>query len=235
MNETRSLELPLLQPSQAQKHVIVNEALVRLDALAQITLQSRNETNPPESPVDGDCYALPGGCMAAWAGQDGKLAIASNGGWVFVAPRDGWSSWVADETTHATFLQGQWIAGALATGANGAASRFAVSEAEYTLSEGGAQIIGLEIPANSILFACSARVVEAITGEASSWTLDLADGSIVFGTGMGVSMGSYCTGILGKPSAVYAPKAVRLTPEGGNFWGGRIRLAAHFYLIDLPR
>lgn len=234
MSETGSLELPLLQPSQAQKHVTVNEALVRLDALAQIALLSRSLTSPPAAFVDGDCYALPVGCGAEWAGQDGKLAIASNGGWVFVTPRDGWSAWIVDEAARATYLQGGWIVGALAVAGNGAAARFTVSQAEYIVTAGGAQLVGLEIPADSVVFACSARVNVALTGSATGWTLDLADGSVTFGTGMGVAAGSYCTGILGQPTALYGPKEVRLTPEGGSFTGGEIRLAAHYYRIDLP-
>lgn len=234
MSETGSLKLPLLQPSQAQKHVTVNEALVRLDALAQVVLLSRSETLPPPAVADGDCYALPAGCGGQWAGQDGKLALASNGGWIFVAPRDGWSAWIADEAARASYLQGRWIAGAVAVAANGAASRFVTVEAEHMVTAGGAQNVGLDIPADSVLFACSARVSDTITGSAVSWTLDVDDGSITFGTGMGLASGAYCTGILGQPTAFYATKAVRLVPVGGSFTGGAIRLAAHYYVIDLP-
>ena len=35
MTDTANLLLPLLQAAQAQKHVTVNEALLRLDALVQ--------------------------------------------------------------------------------------------------------------------------------------------------------------------------------------------------------
>ena len=38
MAETAKLTLPLLEAAQAQKHVTVNEALVRLDAAAHLTL-----------------------------------------------------------------------------------------------------------------------------------------------------------------------------------------------------
>ncbi|NND41100.1 MAG: DUF2793 domain-containing protein, partial [Silicimonas sp.] len=38
MADTSRLGLPLLDPAQAQKHVTVNEAFLRLDALSQITL-----------------------------------------------------------------------------------------------------------------------------------------------------------------------------------------------------
>ena len=36
MARTAQLDLPLVMPAQAQKHVTVNEALARLDAAAQL-------------------------------------------------------------------------------------------------------------------------------------------------------------------------------------------------------
>ncbi len=234
MSETRTFHLPLLQASQAQKHVTVNEALVRLDGLAQITLQSRGLSTPPASSSDGDCYALPMGCSEDWEGQDGLLALASNGGWIFVAPMNGWSAWLVDEHSRATYLQGSWQSGVLAAAPNGAAARFDVLEVEHEIVAGGAQAVGLDIPSDSVIFACSARVVEAIEGTVSSWALDLNSGGILFGTGMGLEAESYCTGILGQPTAIYSPKSVRVVPEGGNFAGGKLKIAAHVYRIALP-
>lgn len=234
MSETKALGLPLLQPSQAQKHVTVNEALVRLDGLAQISLQSRSIANPPVSFVDGDCFGVPAGATGGWAGQDGKLAIASNGGWVFATPQAGWSAWITDEHVRATYVQGDWRSGMIAGAPSGAASLFETIEADHSLTEGGSQLVGLDLPATSMIFACSARVVEEITGTATSWTLDLDDGTVTFGTGMGLAAGSYCTGLLSQPTAIYAGKSVRISPDGGEFSGGRLRLAAHVYRIDLP-
>lgn len=234
MTETQNLDLPLLQASQAQKHVTVNEALVRLDGLAQITLQSRSISVPPTGFSDGDCYGLPSGCSGGWNGQDGRLAIASNGGWIFVTPLVGWSAWVVDEFARAVFLPGGWQSDVLSAGANGAVSRLVVHEADHEVLGGAAQNVGLEIPSDTVLFACSARIVEAITGTASSWTLDLDDGSVTFGTGMALGAGAYCTGLLGQPTTIYSSRQVRLTPVGGDFSGGRLRLAAHCYQIGLP-
>ena len=53
MTDTSQLKLPLLQPAQAQKHVTVNEALVRLDGLAQLVMQSRSLTIPPPTAAAG--------------------------------------------------------------------------------------------------------------------------------------------------------------------------------------
>lgn len=234
MSETTSFKLPLLQPSQAQKHVTVNEALVRLDGMAQITLLSRAVVTPPAAFSDGDCYAVPTGGSDGWSGQDGKLALASNGGWIFVDPRDGWTAWLVDEHKRVQFVSGDWLDGLVTASPNGANSRFAVEEVEFVLGAGGAQNVGLTIPATSMIFACSARVVNDITGDATSWTLDIEDGSVTFGTGMGMLAGSYCSGLLSNPTAIYSDKEVRISPVGGNFTGGTLRVSVHYYRIEVP-
>ena len=53
MSDTTRLGLPLLQPAQAQKHVTVNEALMRLDGTVNLVLQSTVATSPPGAVIDG--------------------------------------------------------------------------------------------------------------------------------------------------------------------------------------
>jgi hypothetical protein len=89
MTDTANLGLPLVQPAQAQKHVTVNEALARIDGLAQLTLVSVSETVPPVSPAEGTAYGVPAGAVNAWAGQAGHVAVVIGGGWVFVPARHG--------------------------------------------------------------------------------------------------------------------------------------------------
>lgn len=52
MSDTRNFAMPLLDAAQAQKHVTVNEAIVRADALAARQVQSRSESVPPATPAD---------------------------------------------------------------------------------------------------------------------------------------------------------------------------------------
>jgi len=54
MTETNQFQLPLVQASQAQKHVTVNEALARLDAAAQLRLESIVIAVPPVTATDGE-------------------------------------------------------------------------------------------------------------------------------------------------------------------------------------
>ena len=56
--ESPGLGLPYLQPSQAQKHVTHNEALLRLDQVVQLRLSAVDVSTPPEIPLAGECHAL---------------------------------------------------------------------------------------------------------------------------------------------------------------------------------
>lgn len=95
-DHTPSLALPYLLPSQAQKHVIHNEAIRKLDALAQICLKSAGANEPPSDPAEGDTHAIGADPSGAWAGKAGQLAIMQDGAWMFAQPRKGWTGWLAD-------------------------------------------------------------------------------------------------------------------------------------------
>ncbi len=75
------LNLPYIQPSQAQKHVTHNEAIRILDVLTQMSVQSDDNTAPPGGAVDGDSHIVPLGGQFDWAGQDGKIATLQDGSW----------------------------------------------------------------------------------------------------------------------------------------------------------
>ncbi|MFV0361192.1 DUF2793 domain-containing protein [Tropicimonas sp.] len=234
MSETANLGLPLLQPSQAQKHVTVNEALVRLDSLTQLTLLSRSVSAPAEVGVDGSCYAVPTGATGDWSGRDGSIAVYSNGGWIFAIPGTGWKAWISDENCTATFHDGAWHCDVTAIARNGAASLFGIDELDYRITLPGTQEIPLDIPQDAMVFACSARVFEDITGSLGTWSLGLSDEPAKFGSGMGLATGSYCTGILSQPTTYYTNRRPLLSPIGGEFYGGRLKLALHTYRIALP-
>ncbi len=70
-SETARLQMALLQPAQAQKHVTVNEALMRLEALVNLVLQSVSTQTPPATVLDGQCWGVPAARHGAWVGQDG--------------------------------------------------------------------------------------------------------------------------------------------------------------------
>ncbi|SLN69920.1 hypothetical protein ROG8370_03312 [Roseovarius gaetbuli] len=87
------LNLPYIQPAQAQKHVTHNEALMRLDALVQTVVQDHQLQTPPAAPAGGGCYVVAPGGTGAWAGQDNALTLFDGAGWVFLSPQAGWSAY----------------------------------------------------------------------------------------------------------------------------------------------
>lgn len=102
------LDLPYLQPSQAQKHVTHNEALLLLDILAQLHVKSFAATTPPEVRAIGDVYALGNAATGEWAGQDGMLAAWTGNAWLFIAPKDGWIAVQADDGGQKVHRDGNW-------------------------------------------------------------------------------------------------------------------------------
>src|SRR5262245_18597169 len=99
MSQSSRLGLPYLAAAQAQKHVTVNESLLRLDALVQLSIKSATTAAQPGSPADGDLYILPTGKTgAAWGGfADGALAYWRDGVWEELTPSHGWRAFVEDE------------------------------------------------------------------------------------------------------------------------------------------
>jgi len=98
-NHSARLDLPYLAAGQLQKHVTLNQALTRLDALAQTAVVSRSVAAQPADPDDGALYILPavptGVVWSAWS--EGDLARAELGGWTRVPVPEGTLAVVLDE------------------------------------------------------------------------------------------------------------------------------------------
>lgn len=231
MSETPNLSLPLVAAAQAQKHVTVNEALLLLDALASLRLESVLETAPPGSPADGDRYAVPAGASGAWSGHAGEIAVRIGGGWVFRAPTLGQVGYVADEARLAVFRPGLGWASALAASPNGASLAPAVIEEEVALAGPFVDTVAV-IPARALVLAVSVRTVTAVTG-ATSYDCGLAGEPSKFGGSLGAGAGATNIGVVG-PFAVYADTPVRLTANGGDFTGGAVRVAMQIIRFTAP-
>ena len=102
-DNTPILQLPLILPAQAQKHVTHNEALRLLDVMVQLSVLTRNLTVPPATPSVGDRHIVPAGATGTWAGQAGKIALYAVTGWEFVTPLTGWTAQVMTEGQAAVF------------------------------------------------------------------------------------------------------------------------------------
>ncbi|MEM9145807.1 MAG: DUF2793 domain-containing protein, partial [Pseudomonadota bacterium] len=128
MSETARFKLTLLDAAQAQKHVTVNEALTRLDALAAARVEDLALATPPAAPAEGDVYGIPGGATDAWAGQEGRLALWLNGGWEFTDASEGWQVWNAATNSRHTRASGAWVEAGPVESAGGAQTLFRIAE-----------------------------------------------------------------------------------------------------------
>lgn len=104
------LDLPYLAAGQMQKHVTLNEALTRLDALIATVVVSRSVAAQPGAPADGDLYILPDNASgAAWTGRPpGALLRFETGGWSVVAAPDGLVAVVRDDPEILVRADGEW-------------------------------------------------------------------------------------------------------------------------------
>lgn len=86
---TPRFSLPLLAVGQAQKEVTHNEAIALIDLLCHMTVEAGPIDAPPSSPVPGQAWIVGLAPTGAWAGQARSLAGWTDGGWRFIAPRQG--------------------------------------------------------------------------------------------------------------------------------------------------
>jgi len=171
MTNTPRLGLPAIEAAQAQKHVTHNEALVLLDALMQLAVESRLLTTPPGSPLEGACYIPAQGATGAWSGWSGQVALFTGGGWLRIVPASGLKAWVRAERLTITYEDGTWRDG-IALTIHGGRVTLRAKEEELTLS--GAFVETSDpafIPDRAIVLGVSSRTTLAITG-ASSYGLE---------------------------------------------------------------
>ncbi len=234
MAETSQFGLPLLAAAQAQKHVTVNEALARLDALAQIRITSTAAT-PPASPVDGEAHVVAAGASGEWVGRDGQLAIFANGGWIFVAPKAGWTAWHEGEGRAISHDGTGWQPGALTVATAGAATLGAIAVIDQIITSGTTVTVPAAIPGNAVVVGVTGRVLTAISGAGvTGWRLGVAGSENRYGSGLGLAVGSYALGLTGGPMTYYAATDLVIAAEGGSFDGGAIRIAVHHLQLTPP-
>ena len=123
MTSTPRLALPHLYPAQAQKHLTVNAALERLDASVQASVLDVADV-PPDGVVEGEAYRVGDAPEGGFADHAGEVAMMGAGGWVFVAPTEGFTCWNAAQARLEVFADGAW--GALETQAPDTVERLGV-------------------------------------------------------------------------------------------------------------
>lgn len=225
--------MPLLDAAQAQKHVTLNEALVRADVLGAGVAEDWGLVVPPGGPADGTAWIVGSGASGDWAGHDHEIALFLNGGWAFVTPWTGMSLWVASGSLRVTWTGSDWLDGQVAASPGGAATVQRVLEIDHTLAAGVSSTTGAVIPDKAVVLGVTGRVTTAITG-ATGWSLGVAGATTRYGTGYGTAPGSFGHGVTGQPLAYFGGTALEITAEGGTFSGGAVRLAVHCQEIVPP-
>lgn len=232
--ETPRLGLPLIQPAQAQKHVTVNESLIRLDALANLVLEGIEATTPPVSAPDGACWGVGAAASGAWEGQGGTVAIRAGGGWVHVLPPAGLRA-MSRAGVPLIFDGAQWQVGALTLTPSGAGIGAQSIEVSVTPGAGARAASGIYVPAGVLILGVTARVTADLAGDLATWSLGTGDAVDRFGAGLGTAAGSWCRGILSQPMVYWSPESLDLIAEGGSFGGeGAVTIALHWLELGLP-
>jgi hypothetical protein len=236
MPRTAQLDLPLVMPAQAQKHVTVNEALARLDAVAQLRVVSSTEPEPPAAATDGAGYLVPAGAGGAWSGMAGQIAVRCNGGWVFMAPRAGWRAWDESRAGHQTFDGTAWVPDAVVVSPGGAGTIWRIVEFDHVVTPGSTNATAVVIPSHAQVIGVTGRVITALTGSGlSGWRIGVGGSDNRYGSGLGTGLNSFLIGLSGSPVSYYAPTPLLLSAEGGNFASGVVRLALHLVGLEPPR
>jgi hypothetical protein len=231
MTDTPRLALPAIEAAQAQKHVTHNEALILLDALTQLSVESRALSAPPGSPAEGACYIPATGASGDWTGWDGQIALYS-GGWLRIIPVSGLKAWVKAERLTVTYEDGVWRDGVALT-AHGGRVTLRAKEEEVTLSGAFVETTDAAfISDRAIVLGVAARTTLAITG-ATSYGVGTAANTTQFGNLLGIALGATNNGVIG-PAAFYADTKVRVTANGGSFSAGKVRLIVYFLEMSAP-
>jgi hypothetical protein len=108
MTTTTHLGITLVEQSQAQKEVTVNQAFTLIDAVLNTGAKSRTTSTPPGSPSTGDVYIVGSSPTGAWSSQAGNIAYY-NQSWNFITPLEGAELWVHDESSIYMYNGSSWI------------------------------------------------------------------------------------------------------------------------------
>lgn len=109
--QTTNLGITFLAQNQANKETLVNEGLVKIDALLNRGAISQATATPPGSPSDGDLYIISTSATGDWSGHDKKVTYYDTSkGWVILTPNEGMTLWVNDEDELYSYDGTDWIA-----------------------------------------------------------------------------------------------------------------------------
>lgn len=230
------LSLPLLQASQAQKHVTHNEALMQLDLLVQLTVADRTLTAPPGSPAEGQRHIVAAAATGDWAGQAGKIALWLDGAWQVIAPMTGWRAWVVAEALELAFDGAVWAV----AGGGSLPSVLAVSEVGVSTSSDATNRLAVSSPASLFSHAGAGhqlKVNKATSGQTASllfqnnfsgraemglvgdnhFSVNVSSNGSTFNTALKITAGTAGMEIF-KPVVLTGQASAPASPADGTLW-----------------
>lgn len=147
MATTAHLALTLVEQSQSQKEVTVNEAFKRIDALLNTGVIDKDLTAPPVSPAAGDLYIVGTSATGAWSGKDKQIAYFDQT-WKFIVPRAGITLWVSDEDALYRYNGANWNS-VIGNTLGGLTDVDITAPAQYDiLQHDGTQFVNTSTPSN---------------------------------------------------------------------------------------
>lgn len=175
MSNTPILGAPELAASQALPESTVNEAVRYLEqGAAWFRFIDRDDTAPPGSPADGDCYLVAATATGAWAGHDGEIAFYMSTAWEFITPAEGMAAYILDEDVAVTFDGAAW--NEIGGSGNPTESIIIACSDETTALTTGAAKVTFRMPYAFTLTAVRASVTTAPTDAAI--TVDINEGGV---------------------------------------------------------
>ena len=192
MANTPHLNITLLEQSQAQKEVTVNEALYRIDALLNSGVIDKDLAAPPASPAQGDVYIVAASPTGAWSGKAKSVAYFDQI-WRFIAPNEGLMLWVTDENKRYLYNGSAWEVIEAGTGGSGD-----MEASTYDPANISQQVVGTTAPQT----LTSPAINGTLSGDAM---LKLCQARLTLTSGLPVTSAD-----------VLAATAVYLTPFHGN-------------------
>ncbi|MCA3695824.1 DUF2793 domain-containing protein [Aquidulcibacter sp.] len=110
-DSTPHFALPLLLASQADKHVTLNEALLKLDQLLHLTVLSSTIAIQPAAPIPNARYILPTNATGpVWSSLPRQsVAVWDGEAWSCLTPKLGWIAYIEDLAELHIFRNGNWL------------------------------------------------------------------------------------------------------------------------------
>ena len=134
----------------------------------------------------------------------------------------------------ATFDGTVWRAGQATLSPFNAGLSLRVAEIDHAVAVGPVSVTPVLIPANAVVIGVTARVVSGLIGTLTNWSLGNPGAVGRYGSGLGLTAGSWARGVLAQPTAFYTPTVMQLDAAGGDFAGGTVRIAVHYMDLALP-